>query len=385
MATSDDESGSSWASLTSSWSSRKRRKTRHFDRRSLGRSRDVPGVSSDDSSLNGEKHDFFPTPWEIEDLEDVGVLFAKDPISMNEMLERLKGNTRIDFPSFVKTFSDFVKEALSFSYNIDEFHQLRSNAPKYSRKELTQTLDRVNVNLLALEKRWKATVHEYVDKESDEELFHRLIGFFSMRVFCFIQSLRDYIRKIREKNDGSYKGLMKKFTEMLFLDPGDDESSRTEMVIRNKKVGRKPDVRYWEMSSEGEDTGGLVMLTEVKHSPFTPITSEDGIWIESRLKREVLGQIGAELLTECDNSFCPGIVLGIVCMRTEIIFVMLNISLKHYNAIIGNKDIDGECATINYSRSYDILNVADREEIVGTLLWLACVQKKNLHQYYLGE
>ncbi|VDI33565.1 Hypothetical predicted protein, partial [Mytilus galloprovincialis] len=114
--------------------------------------------------------------------------------------------------------------------------------------------------------------------------------------------------------------------------------------------------------------------------------SEDtDTWINRKLPKTVLEQVGAELVAECFSSaFLPN-VLAIICMRTEVIFVYLSIASDHVKAIRNKEEIGNQKACIHYTETFDIMKREDRKQINELLFWLGCVQKGNLHRYYLKQ
>ncbi|KAK3087151.1 hypothetical protein FSP39_002390 [Pinctada imbricata] len=119
---------------------------------------------------------------------------------------------------------------------------------------------------------------------------------------------------------------------------------------------------------------------EVKRKALSK-TPEKKTLVQS-LKSEVLAQIGAELLAELPYSVFSNRSVGILCMRTEIVFMMLDMSQTESQAIKVGSDIVNRKGKVMYTRSYDILKADDRQEVMGFLLWLAFVQKGNIKEFY---
>ncbi|KAK3103181.1 hypothetical protein FSP39_017079 [Pinctada imbricata] len=107
------------------------------------------------------------------------------------------------------------------------------------------------------------------------------------------------------------------------------------------------------------------------------------IWIAGRLKDEVLGQIGSQLVVNSRTSSFAPCTLGIVCMSTEIIFMFLDMKAGHYDAIQADENVTGFHAVIRYTKSYDIMKADDRNQLSEMLFWLGCVQKQSLDKYFL--
>ncbi|XP_071177720.1 uncharacterized protein [Mytilus edulis] len=176
------------------------------------------------------------------------------------------------------------------------------------------------------------------------------------------------------------------------MPPQVGDHRKISLKIRNKVVGCVPDVRFYQHETRAKSPHLLVMLAEVKKDTLNQTDDDDPSedsktpWIQKYLNKSVLGQIGVELMSECWNSAFAPCSLGIVCMRTEIIFMLLDTNLKHYDTWTKNKVSENLKSYIQYTKSYDIMKAEDRSEIMDLLFWLGCVQKGDFeHYFFFGQ
>ncbi|XP_052073634.1 uncharacterized protein LOC127711583 isoform X2 [Mytilus californianus] len=181
-----------------------------------------------------------------------------------------------------------------------------------------------------------------------------------------------------------FSDIFARFTEIFFLLPV--TGRRTSILMDDKIVGSMHNTRYYEYIPRGAPNPVLLMFCEMKSIPVQK--SEDTAtetWISRKLPKTVLEQVGVELVAECFRSaFLPN-VLGVICMRTEVIFVYLTIASDHVKTIRNNEEIGNRKACIHYTEAFDIMKNEDRKKISELLFWLGCVQKCNLHRYYLKQ
>lgn len=61
----------------------------------------------------------------------------------------------------------------------------------------------------------------------------------------------------------------------------------------------------------------------------------------------------------------------------QIMFLFLDISIDHFDAITENSCLDGKWASIHYTKTFDILKPKDRSEIMDILFYMAAIQTYN--------
>ncbi|VDI38019.1 Hypothetical predicted protein [Mytilus galloprovincialis] len=186
----------------------------------------------------------------------------------------------------------------------------------------------------------------------------------------------------QDVGENIFSDIFTRFTEIFFLLPV--TGRRKSVWMDDKIVGSINNTRYYEYIPRGAPNPVLLMFCEVKR--FQVQESEDtDTWINRKLPKTVLEQVGAELVAECFSSaFLPN-VLEVICMRTEIIFVYLTITSDHVKAIRNKEEIGNQKAYIHYTEAFDIMKRENRKQISELLFWLGCVQKCNLQGYYLKQ
>ncbi|KAK3107466.1 hypothetical protein FSP39_015199 [Pinctada imbricata] len=162
-----------------------------------------------------------------------------------------------------------------------------------------------------------------------------------------------------------------------------------EMVnVKSTVVRGYPDVRFlakgreswiqeaWHVGLKGQR---VLIVSEIKdykglgEERHTESCDEE-FSINTHLSKEVLGQHGIQLLMERDNSFfAPGVV-GIIIIRTKIIFTYLEVTPEHFLKIMEKGEIDSTEAIIFYTRPFDYLNATDRQEIYEHMFWFGFIQ-----------
>ncbi|XP_063439676.1 uncharacterized protein LOC134720977 [Mytilus trossulus] len=353
---------------------------------------------SDNSALfNRNEKRFRALEWKREELGDIGVYFSENPILLSDLLDKLKSQkgTRVSMPGFMKHLIEFTKEVLPFSLNDINWNKDISICFDREREAMEQ-IQEVQRNLVDFADRTESEIPFSVDK-----LAKRLLRRWFEDTFDFLVEVKEMLQKLNNPNlshgvskedttilkDSAFTHLFMKFTEIFFLKPEVGENKKTVLKIRNKIVGCVSDTAFYEHDGERHRARLLTMLTELKSDALKKRVDEDEgsnlPWIERYLESYGIGQIGIQLVSECWNStFCPN-TLGIICMKTKIMFVYLEMNPEQYEALTKNKDLKGKTSCIQYSKPYDIMKKEDRDQLIDILFWLGCVQKNNCHSYYM--
>ncbi|CAG2213952.1 unnamed protein product [Mytilus edulis] len=182
----------------------------------------------------------------------------------------------------------------------------------------------------------------------------------------------------QDVGENIFSDIFTRFTEIFFLLPV--TGRRQPVWMDDKIVGSINNNRYYEYIPRGAPNPVLLMFCEVKRFPVQESEDTD-TWISRKLPKTVLEQVGAELVTECFSSvFLPNI-LGVICMRTEVIFVYLTIASDHVKAIRNNEEIGNQRACIHYTEAFDIMKREDRKQISELLFWLGSCSAESEKVY----
>ncbi|XP_063407245.1 uncharacterized protein LOC134699008 [Mytilus trossulus] len=361
-----------------------------------------------------------------EELMDIGLFFADNPITVLELKEKLKlalvifpqndrksrRNLRSktgEIPTCIESLCKFTKEHVTFSLEDVDWNKKVTLAPKFQ-NELKVFEREAIKDLQEAKKHLMEFSEEILNGETDEsglmadKLGKRMFLDWSKNTSRFLAEIKKVLEKlglplevppepIRDKIDevilreSVFTSLFMKFTEIFFLQPDIGDNRKISIKIRNKSVGCIPDVRFYQHIHKSEEGRSclLLMLAEVKKDALKMQDDNDDAktpWIEKHLKKQVLGQIGSQLLSECWHSVFVPKSLGIVCMGTEIIFLYMDTEFNHYEALMANNITDSHRSTIYYTKSFDIMKMESRNELVDFLFWLGCLQIQDFNEYF---
>ncbi|XP_078328251.1 uncharacterized protein LOC144623660 [Crassostrea virginica] len=182
--------------------------------------------------------------------------------------------------------------------------------------------------------------------------------------------------------ESDFTELLAGFTRIFLLNVEEVISKRT-LKIGNSTVSSVPDLCFWAQFPFPLYSVAVVAVAEavipdtVKLDEMKQADEHDIFEISMAVGNKVLGQHAGELLLEVGNSAFRNVALGIICMRTMIIFTYLEISPKHLALIEEKGDVDcrlqingKRSGTIYYTRPYDYMVEKDRCEILEFLFWL---------------
>ncbi|KAK3103510.1 hypothetical protein FSP39_019742 [Pinctada imbricata] len=325
-------------------------------------------------------------------LDEYGVTYAGIPKPISNIFDSLKdGHRPVNVPSCMKLFEKFTKNAVPFSLEDVNW----SN-------DLQFTLESDRMAVDTVEDAQKKLLKLADDMETDDflkdKLQKRLFMTWFEKVFSFLGEIKEILEKLNVPSqsstkqgpnlrEGVFTHLFLKFAEIFFLKPEVGDNPEIELKKQNEIVGCIPDVRFYEHTHKGTQANLLLMLAEVKRDALTE--PSDGVVVCNQTRigrmidRQILDQIGMELVEESGvSSFAPQTV-GIIVMRTEIIFLILEMGRDHWTAIHKGENVGEKCALIQYTESFDIMKAADRNKLGKFLFWLGCLQKNNLQKYYL--
>ncbi|VDI45761.1 Hypothetical predicted protein [Mytilus galloprovincialis] len=364
-----------------------------------------------------------------EDLTDIGVFFADNPITVLEVKEKLqlaleiipqndrrsctnlRRRNTVKIPNCIESLCKFTKEHVTFTLEDVDWNKKVSLAPKF-RNELLEIEREAIIDLQKAKTELMKFSDEFLNDETNQfglftdkhdRLGKRMFLDWSTNTSRFLAEIKKVLEKlssplevppepIRDKiedvilREGVFTSLFMKFAEIFFLQPDFGEHKTISLKIRNKYIGCIPDVRFNQSVQKSEGRSCLLlMLAEVKKDVLKVPDDDDDSktpWIEKKLKKQVLGQIGSQLLLECWHSVFVPKSLGIVCIGTEIIFLYMDTEFDHYEALMANNITDSHRSTIQYTKSFDIMKMEDRNELVDFLFWLGCLQIQDFNEYF---
>ncbi|XP_062616354.1 uncharacterized protein LOC134278049 [Saccostrea cucullata] len=373
--------------------------------------------SSSDTAANygarAKKYHHFKYPnviskWTTKTLEDYGIAYDNNPISMEEFTTKIQSRAQgvcdKKVPDFLSTLKLLCRRGLIFSLEVPENETLKSfdvlsdSATRV--REILNDFDAFVNDILIKEE-------EYLGKEwQNKALFFA----WSHNVRSFINYYKKFLDKMNSSLSESWlakpvreaymKELFMVFSKIFFLEPEYVPHFWTLgywslfiMVLLCWNLG------FWSLfimftCINKLQRSVLLMLTEVKkveqlpenESPelrkanATGESSSDsdqisGKFILNILSSNVLGQHGGELLSELRSSaFAPAMVVGCICKGTEIIFTFMEMMQNHLNKIVYDGKCEGESSIIRYTNPLNYLLVEERNKCLDLLLLLGFIQ-----------
>ncbi|CAC5378129.1 unnamed protein product [Mytilus coruscus] len=320
-----------------------------------GTKRKEDGESDCNSSFNCKKKQLSASLMNQEDLDAMGIFYDTEVTAVTDLLKMLKNRkSRTSFPEVAKYFIDLTDEHLKLSLDLDNIPSIdEESAPAIEERELVEYLEEDSRNLekfrLMEMKKWDfekdalklVQVHKYYSLNKAKKFIELTQHMITQSILSRLEHHDpSTLKEVANEDVGEniFSDIFARFTEIFFLLPV--TGRRTSVWMDDKIVGSINNTRYYEYIPRGAPNPVLLMFCEVKRVPVQE--SEDAAtqsWISRKLPKTVLGQVGVELVTESFRSaFLPN-VLGVICMRTEVIFVYLTIASDHVKTIRNNEEI----------------------------------------------
>lgn len=274
----------------------------------------------------------------------------------NEDSENGRRNYRAFSDLKRNTFDSITTEA----QRVNQFYKKIVTSGKYT-----------DDNMIRLFSQWVTAVNEFMQSCVDvvRSIFHP-------PVFPKISPDESPVcGKEKDTCDIIYRTLFMSFSKIFLLHPRPQR--KTYGLFRNKVVTSEPDVHFVQTFSPLGSEGMPMMICEVKRHEPKDRRRAKKTWIEKKISSQVLGKIGMELLSESSGSFFSPYAVGILCSRSEIMFLFLDISTDHFEAITENKSLEGKQASIHYTKTFDILKPSDRSEVMDIMFYMAAIQSYN--------
>ncbi|XP_056004819.1 uncharacterized protein LOC125657801 isoform X2 [Ostrea edulis] len=333
-----------------------------------------------------------------ESLEKLNVSYNEKPTEMKDFFKMVKSKATekisgANLKETMDTFKRITKEQLKrFSIDLDDLTETKNqnnHNTKSRKKEVMHHITFINDEIDIF---FKKAVQK---KEYKEPRIIRLLTHWKTAVAEFMQNCADVVHSILqpeilprlfpsdnevEESPGEilYHNLFMSFSRIFLLRPR--QQRKVYNKIRKDIIPCQSDMCFLQsLFSPCTDAPKLVMMCEVKRKePFKRGRQNKSIWIEKKIDSNAMGQIGMELLSESTGSFFSPGVAGIACLRSEIMFLFLDISEDHIQALKeDDASLDGKYAKIYYTETYDILKPDDRIKFMDILLYFAAIQSGN--------
>lgn len=358
---------------------------------------------------NGEEGYFPASKWKYEDLQTINIFYKEKPDPLQEFIQDVKTiflQRYPDTPDFEKTvakYSSLTKENLVFTCGIDNPAMCKSGDQAFfSKAQLEQKFLRQMQSIM------EKTERADRDLDHSEQLLDRkwflAIKSFMVRTLALLKRIlyppeedesvekikESMQRKLREKKKCKvikqtgestltekkqssyliYQHYCAVFLGLFFLEQKLIDT-RT-IVVCDKIVNCTPDLTYSleETPSAGRTVQNYTLLFVVA-AKGKSIKNGSSDCLEELVDSGVLGRVGAGLYAEAVCSALYPNSLGMICLRTKLIFVHLKMPVEHITNRTDPPKTEGK---IHYTRPFDMLKAEDRAEICEFLYWLGCIQ-----------
>ncbi|XP_062610529.1 uncharacterized protein LOC134272299 [Saccostrea cucullata] len=332
--------------------------------------------------------------WCYKDLAYLNIYYEKEPETLDKFVKDVKEAfvKEKGFCPDISKISDILKkeveEVLTFSYDLTEIKNVRKldhkeKTAKKVKQEMKEIADKANsreMPVISDEKAFGPALEKFVQKSV--VMMNSAIIDFAKETSCLIRRLLFGVssggKEAREgkSQDGTgFRHYCELFGRIFFLLKG----PIPERIFRfhGKKVRSTPDLVYHFDS--GMSSEELLLVVEAKQAPLRENVTD----IEELVGKSVLGQFGAELLGQSQNSvFFPN-ALGVLCIRTKLIFAFLKISRKHSDGIHnGDRGTAEDPGKITFTEPFDVLKAEDRLKLAEFMLWLGIAQDSVKFQLF---
>ncbi|XP_062580956.1 uncharacterized protein LOC134242837 [Saccostrea cucullata] len=206
----------------------------------------------------------------------------------------------------------------------------------------------------------------------------------------YIQYYSDLIKELNSSRrngvEGEFRQLLTFFSKIFLMSPRTgDALQKVQMRLCGKETTSVPDLRYilqGDFFDESEKTVSLVTVDTRELKTWSLADDEKtttdfnirNLKFSGQSVERLLGQHGGELLVESMKSVLRSTNLGIICIKTMIIFTRLEWAKGHYKCLLKGTKAEEKRSNIHYSKPYNFLVRKDREEILDTMfnLGLLC-------------
>ncbi|XP_061194580.1 uncharacterized protein LOC133202723 [Saccostrea echinata] len=315
--------------------------------------------------------------WQQADLEALGIIYDQNDIPLYKLIDRVKqvawrGHVYKSTlsPEHLSVFANLMKEFLTLCLPFENGPRPVTFVEAVSLiAEIEETREKFyNHTLQAkalLDSLTKETKREYLLWQARTYDFLKYLGIFQeSRSSCPLRK-------------SQYTNLFMKFTEIFSLQPELGGNREASIAIGQQKTVSSPDVRFVSYPRFAPATV-LIAHSEVSYFSHKKEKTESAADFDiHELSPSILGQHGGELLAERHSSFFTPGVLGMICLKSTIIFTFLEISEDHYRCVKKGLDCREKVASICYTKPYDYWDPKDRDEIYSTLFWLGHLQSSE--------
>ncbi|XP_062617019.1 uncharacterized protein LOC134278745 isoform X2 [Saccostrea cucullata] len=370
----------------------------HYDYTSLSDAESDTEFSCSGSSISSdESRNSNPdNQWDNRDLEYLNIFFEKTPETLENFTKEVKDGYRnregvCPNPSrMTDILRRQLEEDLTFSYDLGEVRDIRCA----SAKDVIEAREEVSRKIKENVQRMQDKAEDFDSENQLCRVLESAVGKSALEVAVLFNSasrhfaretelllklvLREPLSSSKQNEAGPGKNYFlnfcKVFGKIFFLSEG--ELPLVSFTLNDCTLRKKPGIVYpWYSLARGEE---LLFITEVHEAPV----NEDTADIKDQVGTKIMGQFGIELIGQLRRSVFYPNCLGVLCMETKLIFVLLKVSKKHAISLCkgqrGSAEIPGK---IMYTEPLDMLKAEDRLKMAEFFFWLGCLQDPKKHRF----
>ncbi|CAG2242591.1 unnamed protein product [Mytilus edulis] len=285
---------------------------------------------------------------------------------MDNLIQNLKilqkgSNGSGNFPTTIDSLKMFTRDLLTFSFPCVSWSK-KSTLPlalmlqeEEIEQESLMIICTINKTLSEFYERTRCRENNNLPNLMlTDRLSNRLFEHWFHRIFLFVSGMKEILEKLINPipvppgrysdqeilQESVFTQIFLKFAQICFLNPEVGEASKKCLKIRNKTVGYISDVRFYQHETKAGSPHLLMLMVEVKNNGLSQTDGDKDSatpWIEGHLDKCILEQIGLQLMSDIWNSTFAPSTLAVVCFRTEVVFMLLESDLEHYEAWLLNK------------------------------------------------
>ncbi|XP_061180702.1 uncharacterized protein LOC133189328 [Saccostrea echinata] len=283
-----------------------------------------------------------------------------------------------------------LEEDLTFSYDLGDLQDIRCASAKdiiEAREEISRKINediermQENSSEFDSENEFCRALDSAVGKSALEVavLFNSASRRFARETELLLKLVLKEPVSSSKQNEGwpdknYFQNYCKVFGKIFFLSEG--ELPLLSFTLKNCTMWKKPDIVYpWYSKTREEE---LLFIMEVQDAPVNQDTTD----IKELVGTKIMGQFGIQLVSQLRRSIFYPSCLGILCMETKLIFVLLKISKEHAISICkGQRGSAEDPGKIMYTEPLDMLKAEDRLKMAELLFLLGCLQDPKKYQF----
>lgn len=182
----------------------------------------------------------------------------------------------------------------------------------------------------------------------------------------YSQLIKDLSFDRRLGVEGEFCQHLAYFTRIFLLSPiRGDATGKIQLNLYGVETSSGPDLRFsMQRKCSAEERGVSVITATVGEVKMWSLAKEENTAPEFEIRNlklkgqsvdSLMGRHGGELLLESTKSALQSTNLGIIFVKTMIIFTCLDMDTEHLSSLLEGSPVHNEKSYIHYSKPYNIL------------------------------